>query len=84
MATVPTRACAVVLAVAVNETVPLPVPVALPLILSHPVALLTAVHTHPAPVVTPVVVLAAVEPMFRLVGFKEYVQADPACETVKV
>ena len=51
---VPMRCDVDVLAVALKVTVPLPVPLAPPLIVSH-AALLVAVHAHPAPAVTPVV-----------------------------
>ena len=43
---VPVRSLGAVLAVALNVTVPLPVPLEPPLILSQP-ALLVAVHPHP-------------------------------------
>jgi hypothetical protein len=46
------RATVLVLAAALNVTVPLPVPLAPPVTVSH-VALLTAVHVQPVPAVTP-------------------------------
>jgi hypothetical protein len=46
------RDAVLVLAAAVNATVPLPVPLAPPVTVSH-AALLVAVHAQPAPAVTP-------------------------------
>jgi hypothetical protein len=68
MVAVPTRTCVVVFVFALNETVPLPEPLAPLVIASQAVALLTAVHAHPAAAVTFVVVLAPAEPTARLVG----------------
>ena len=71
MVAVPTRTCVVVFVFALNETVPLPEPLAPLVIASHAGVLLTAVHAHPAAVVTFVVVLAPAEPTARLVGVNE-------------
>ena len=64
---VPVRSPGAVLAVALNVTVPLPVPLEPPLMLSH-AALLVAVHPHPLAVVTVVVDETAQESSDRAVG----------------
>ena len=51
---VPVRELVLLLAAALNATVPLPLPLAPPVTVSHDVLLLTPVHAHPAGDVTPV------------------------------
>ena len=51
---VPVRGLVLLLAAALNATVPLPLPLAPPVTVSHDVLLLTPVHAHPAGDVTPV------------------------------
>ena len=65
---VPLRGCVAVLAVAVRFTVPLPVPVAPLVTVSHDVLLLTAVHEHPVGAVTLVDIVPPPATMVRLVG----------------
>ena len=78
------RGSARVFAAAENETVPAPDPLDPAVTVSHEVALLTAVHEHPAGALT------AVDPdppdawMDALAGDKEVVQVTPDCVTVKV
>ena len=64
---VPVRCEVEVLAVTLNVTVPLPEPLAPPLMVSH-AALLVAVHPHPPPAVTPVVEDPAAAVSVREVG----------------
>jgi hypothetical protein len=64
---VPVRSPGAVLAVTPNVTVPLPVPLEPPLIVSQD-ALLVAVHPHPPPVVTVVVDEPGQESSDREVG----------------
>jgi len=81
---VPVRELVLLLAVALNATVPLPLPLAPPVTVSHDVLLLTPVHAHPASDVTlvePVPPPAATAP---LVGTIEYVQVRPGCVTLKL
>jgi hypothetical protein len=63
-------------------TVPLPVPLAPELIVSHE-ALLVAVHEQPAPAVTATVPAHPADGMLAVVGEIEYVQPLP-CVTVNV
>ena len=51
---VPVRNCVLLLAAALNATVPLPLPLAPLVTVSHDVLLLTPVHAQPAGDVTPV------------------------------
>src|SRR6187455_3746384 len=84
MVSVPVRGLILLLAAALNATVPLPLPLAPPVTVSHDVLLLTLVHAHPASDVTPVEPVpppAATEP---LVGAIAYVQAMPGCVTLKL
>ena len=72
-----------VLVAALKVTVPLPEPVAPPLILSHE-ALLEAVHAHPLATVTAVVDDPPADVSVREVGDTPKVQAEPVCVTVTV
>ena len=81
---VPVRELVLLLAAALNATVPLPLPLAPPVTVSHDVLLLTPVHAHPASDVTPVEPVpppAGTEP---LVGTIEYVHVRPGCVTLKL
>ena len=80
----PVRELVLLLAAALNATVPVPVPLAPPVTVSQDVLLLTPVHAHPAGDVTsvePVPPAAATEP---LVGAIAYVQVMPGCVTLKL
>ena len=80
----PVRELVLLLAAALNATVPVPVPLAPPVTVSQDVLLLTPVHAHPAGDVTavePVPPPAATEP---LVGAIAYVQVMPGCVTLKL
>ena len=70
---VPTRCAVDVFAVALKVTVPLPLPLAPPLIVSQ-AALLAAVHVHPLAAVTPVVDEPAAEVSVGDVGETPKVQ----------
>ncbi len=75
---VPVRELMLLLAAALNATVPLPLPLAPPVTVSHDVLLLTPVHAHPAGDVTPVEPVpppAGTEP---LVGEIAYVHDNAA------
>ena len=81
---VPVRGLILLLAAALNATVPLPLPLAPLVTVSQDVLLLTPVHAHPAGDVTsvePVPPAAATEP---LVGAIAYVHAMPGCVTLKL
>ena len=81
---VPVRELVLLLAAALNATVPLPVPLAPPVTVSQDVLLLTPVHAHPASDVTPVEPVpppAGTEP---LAAESVNVQAMPGCVTLKL
>ena len=80
---VPVRGCAAELAVTLNVTGPLPVPLAPPEIVSQ-LALLTAVQAHPAPTVTLVCPEPLAAPTVALVGESVTEQTTPAWVTVKI
>ncbi len=80
---VPTRWAVDVFTVALKVTVPLPLPLAPPLIVSQ-AALLAAVHMHPVAAVTPVVDEPAAEVSVGDVGDTPNVQLMPLCVTVTV
>jgi hypothetical protein len=75
---VPLRCDEFGLAVALKLTVPLPVPLAPLVIVSHDVALLTAVHEQPPGAVTAVDPVAAPNASDALVGATEYVHGAAA------
>jgi hypothetical protein len=81
---VPLRCVVLPFAVALKPTLPEPLPLAPLLTVSHPVLLLVAAHVHPAGEVTFVEPVAAPAPTAWLPGEMEYVQAAPACVTLKV
>jgi hypothetical protein len=81
---VPVRDCVDALAVAVNVTVPPPLPVAPPVTLSHVLALLAAVHEQPAAAAIVVVPDPPDAATLPLTGEIEYEQPTPLCVTVKV
>jgi hypothetical protein len=72
------------LAVAENDTVPLPLPLEPAVIVNQPGALLAAVHEHPADVVSDVELLPPVATTDVLVGFTANVQPAAAWFTVNV
>ena len=81
---VPLRGDVLGLADALNATLPLPLPVAPPVTVNHPVSLLTPVQAHPVDAVTfvePVAVPAAID---WLGGEMEYIHCAPACVTLNV
>ena len=81
---VPLRGDVLVLADALKPTLPLPLPLAPLVTVSHPVLLLTPVQVHPVGAVTfvePVVLPAAID---WLGGEMEYVHGAPACVTLNV
>lgn len=82
--TVPVRDCVAELAVALNVTVPPPVPLAPPVTVSQLVLLLTAVQLQPVPAVTLVSPVPLPEPIVLLAGEIVTVQATPAWVTAKV
>jgi hypothetical protein len=71
-----------VLAVTENASVPVPLPVAPDVIVSHESAL-AAVHAHPAAIVTATELLPAVEAIDALAG-ANVARHDPVCVTVSV
>ena len=75
---VPVRGCDVALASAVKLTLPVPLPFGGPLTISHPTALLAAVHAQPAGAVTVAVPLPPPTGIDWLVGLSEYAQDDAA------
>ena len=81
---VPWRVCVAVFAVAENVTMPPPVPLAPVLIVSHPGALLVAVHAQPAVVVTVEEPLPPPATIEALVGVIEYAQLWPDWVSVNV
>ena len=81
--TVPLRCNVLLLAVTLKVTVPLPLPLAPPVTVIHPL-LLAAVHEQPEPAATPTVLDPAVEAIERLVGDRLYVQGAPDWVTVNV
>ena len=78
----PARPWAEVLAAALNETVPLPVPLASPVTVNQPV-LLVAVHAHPVVAVTEVDDAPPAAATVRLVGVSVTSHAAAACVIVK-
>ena len=72
------------LAAALNATVPLPLPLAPLVTVSHDVLLLTPVHAQPAGAVTPVEPVPPPATTDWLAGEIAYVQVCPACVTVNV
>jgi hypothetical protein len=80
----PLRCDALGLAVALKLTVPLPLPLAPLVIVSHEVALLTAVHAQPPGAVTAVDPVAPPNAMDTLAGAIAYVHGAAACVTVSV
>jgi hypothetical protein len=68
---VPCRVCVAVFAATENDTVPLPLPLAPAVTVSHDGALLTADHAHPAGAVTAVEPLAPAAATLLLVGDTE-------------
>ena len=71
------------MAAALNETVPLPLPLAPPVTVNQ-LVLLVAVHGHPIGATTEVVDAPPAAATVRLVGASETPHAAPACVTVKV
>jgi hypothetical protein len=84
MVSVPLRCDPFGFPVALKLTVPLPLPLAPLVIVSHEVALLTAVHAQPPAAVTAVEPVAPPNAMEALVGAIAYVQVAAACVTVNV
>jgi hypothetical protein len=82
---VPLRELALVFAVALNATVPVPLPFAPLVTVSQDVLLLTPVHAHPAAAVTVVDPVPPAAATDWLVGDKEYRHpvVGPLCRTVK-
>jgi hypothetical protein len=78
------RELVLLLAAALNATVPLPLPLAPPVTVSHEVLLLTPVHEHPAGEVTPVEPVPPVGGTEPLVEESVHVQVIPGCVTVNV
>ena len=82
---VPVRELVLLLAAALNATVPLPLPLAPPVTVSQDVLLLTPVHAHPAGDVTPV---EPVPPACRHRAARRAesvnVQLMPGCVTLKL
>jgi hypothetical protein len=74
------------LVVALNETVPFPLPLAPAVTVSQPVAELLADHAHPVPTVTPTEPVAPAAPTDAAVPDNAGVQVVvmPGCVTVKV
>ena len=70
------------MAATLNETVPLPLPLAPPVTVSHPV-LLVAVHAHPVVALTFVDDAPPAAATVRLEGDSVTSHAAPACVTVK-
>jgi hypothetical protein len=71
MVNVPCRVCVAVFAVVENDTVPLPLPLEPAVIDNQPVALLVAVHAHPAGAATAVDPVPPVFPTDALTGVSE-------------
>ena len=80
----PLRCVAFGFAAALNATVPVPLPLAPLVTVSHDVLLLTPVHAQPAKVVTVVEPVPPAAATDWLVGLIAYVHAAPACVTVSV
>jgi hypothetical protein len=78
MVSVPVRELVLPLAVALNATVPLPLPLAPLVTVSHDVLLLTPVHAQPASVVTVVDPVPPAAVTDWLVGTSVYVHAAAA------
>ena len=81
---VPVREVVLLLAAALNATVPLPLPLAPPVTVSQDVLLLTPVHAHPASDVTPVEPVPPAAGTQPFVGTIEYVHVRPVCVTLKL
>ena len=81
---VPCRVCVTAFAAAENATDPLPLPLALPLMLNQLGASLTAVHVQPAGAVMAVDPVPPPNATDALTGDSEYVQATPGWSTVNV
>jgi hypothetical protein len=80
----PLRCVAFGFAAALNATVPVPLPLAPLVTVSHDVLLLTPVHAQPASVVTVVEPVPPAATTDWLVGLIAYVHAAPAWVTVSV
>ena len=80
----PLRAVPFGFAAALNATVPVPLPLAPLVTVSHDVLLLTPVHAQPASVVTVAEPVPPATATDWLVGLIEYVHAAPAWVTVSV
>ena len=83
MVTVPVRAEPEVFSAIDSVTVPEPVPLVPPVTVIHD-ALLTAVHAHPVPAVTPTLPVDVADVTDRLVVDNVNAQTGAACDTVKV
>ena len=81
---VPCRVCVSAFAVGENDTEPLPLPLAVPVTLNQPDALLTALHAQPAGAVMAVDPVPPPTATEALTGDTEYVQATPGWSTVNV